>query len=115
MDYIIILACGFILGFIVGETLLAFKIQKVLSLKINDSSLPIINKKPHVFKLFIESDQGILYLYDHEKNEFVCQASTVDELAKLAKQYKNIEYAAVLHGDDALMFVNGTVKRENES
>ena len=117
MDYFLLLLSGFMLGFIVGETLLAFRINRALlkhGVSSKEISKPLVIK-PHVFKLFIEDEQGILYLFDHEKNEFVCQAKTVEDLAKLAKEYKNIEYAAVLHGEDTYMFINGMVKIKDES
>jgi hypothetical protein len=66
-------------------------------------------KEPEVYKLVIEKIKDTLYLYDHE-DDFVCQALTVEDLAKLAKQYKNIDYAAVIFGDEMYMFVNGEVK-----
>jgi hypothetical protein len=66
--------------------------------------------KPTVAKLFIEKANDMLYLYDYDENTFICQAKTIDELASLAQKYKNINYAAVLDGDDMLMFVEGSVK-----
>lgn len=63
-----------------------------------------------VFKLWVEKVNDILYLYDHEKDLFICQATTIDELAKLALEYKNIKYAAVIMDDQAYAFVNGVVK-----
>lgn len=68
-------------------------------------------KTPNVFKLFVEKAQNTLYLYDHEANTFVCQASTREELASLALKYKNIKYAAVIDGDETFMFIDGTVKK----
>ena len=65
---------------------------------------------PTIFKLWVERSQDILYLYDYEENTFVCQAKTVDELAKLALEYKNIKYAAVIMDDKPLVFVDGVVK-----
>lgn len=69
--------------------------------------------KPKVSKLWIERVHNILYLYDTE-DTFICQANTVEELAKLALKYKDIKYASVLNGDDVYAFINGTVKSSNE-
>ena len=117
MDYFLILLSGFMLGFFIGETLLAFRINKALRHGVlpKESSINSLVIKPHVFKLFIETNQGMLYLFDYDKNEFVCQANTVEDLAKLAKEYKNIQYAAVLHGEQTYMFINGDVKIKDES
>lgn len=67
---------------------------------------------PRIFKLWVEKSQDILYLYDYDENTFVCQAKTVDELAKLALEYKNIKYAAVIMDEKPLVFVDGVVKSE---
>lgn len=69
--------------------------------------------KPKVSKLWIEKVHDILYLYDTE-DTFICQANTMEELAKLALKYKDIKYASVLNGDDVYAFINGTVKSSNE-
>jgi hypothetical protein len=73
--------------------------------KIKDTS------KPKVSKLYVEKEQDTLYLYDHEEKEFVCQAKSMEELAKLALQYKKIKYAAVIDGEQTFMFVDGAVKQ----
>lgn len=67
---------------------------------------------PTIFKLWVERSQDILYLYDYDENTFVCQAKTVEELAKLALEYKNIKYAAVIMDDKPLVFVDGVVKTD---
>lgn len=71
------------------------------------------DEKPKVSKLWIEKIHDILYLYDTE-DTFICQASTMEELASLALKYKDIKYASVLNGDDVYAFINGTVKSSND-
>lgn len=71
------------------------------------------DEKPKVSKLWIEKVHDILYLYDTE-DTFICQASTMEELASLALKYKDIKYASVLNGDDVYAFINGTVKSSND-
>jgi hypothetical protein len=58
----------------------------------------------------VEKSNNILYLYNREDETFVCQGSSLEELAVLAKEYKNIKYAAVLHDDDVVAFVDGKIK-----
>lgn len=114
---IIIIGFTFWLGYQVGVHLTAWRLRDFIieaakkeGLSIDkDNNIVEINTKPNVYKLFIEQIKDTLYLYDHE-DEFVCQASTVEELAVLAKKHKNIKYAAVLHGSDTFMFVDGIVK-----
>lgn len=71
------------------------------------------NSKPKVSKLWVEKIHDVMYLYDIE-NEFICQANSLEELAKLALKYKNIKYASVMNGDDVFAFIDGTVKSAKE-
>lgn len=107
MDYFLCI----LVGYFISQLVTAFKVFKLTQLPKHRTIL----NKPHVFKLFIEEEHDNLYLYEYEKNEFVCQAKTVTELATLAKEYNKITYAAVLYKEDCIMFVNGTVKEVNES
>lgn len=71
-------------------------------------------KKPEVHKLWAEQVKDILYLYELDKNTFICQANTVEELASLALKYKNIKYASVMLNEEVYAFVNGTAKTVEE-
>lgn len=71
-------------------------------------------KKPEVHKLWAEQVKDILYLYELDKNTFICQANTVEELASLALKYKNIKYASVMLNEEVYAFVNGTAKTAEE-
>ena len=116
-----LLIIGFIfwLGYQVGCHLTAWHLREFImeaakkeGLVIKDNKVVDMNETPTVYKLFIEKIKDTLYLYDHE-DDFVCQALTVEDLAKLAKQYKNIKYAAVLFGEETYMFVDGEVKTKS--
>lgn len=117
----LIIICGiFWLGYQVGVHLTVWSLRDILidaakkeGFKIDKDNNLIEpeDEKLNIYKLVIEKVKDTLYLYDHE-DEFVCQASTVEELAALAKQYKNIKYAAVLYGDDAYVFVDGAVQQK---
>lgn len=114
---IIILGLVFYFGYQIGQIVLSWQLRDLVIKEakregIIDDNLNIIEdkpSKPNVYKLVIEKVKDTLYLYDHE-DEFVCQALTVEELATLAKKYKNIKYAAVLYGEETYMFVDGVVK-----
>jgi len=82
-----------------------------------DNEYNIVNSatdKPDVFELTVEKANNILYLYEKNTDNFICQGSTLEELATLAQKYKNIKYAAVLNGDEVYAFVDGVVKTEKE-
>lgn len=65
------------------------------------------NKADAVLKLEVEQHGELLYLFDVESDNFICQGSTVQELAKLAKDLKKVNYAAVKHGDKIFAFKDG--------
>ena len=65
---------------------------------------------PKVYKLETHEENNMLYLYNRDTNSFICQAPTIEELAKLAKDYKNITAASVLHGKKVFMFMDGNAK-----
>lgn len=64
-------------------------------------------KKPGVYKLIVEEHGNLLYLFDAEKDKFICQGSSVQELCKIAKEQQNVLYAAVKHGDRVFQFKDG--------
>ena len=66
--------------------------------------------KVKVYKLETHEENNMLYLFNRDTNAFICQAPTIEELAKLAKDYKNITAASVLHGKKVFMFMDGNAK-----
>lgn len=97
----------FAAGFIAGEMVLAYKLKNILEDYIEDERE---EETDSVFKLKTEKINDTLFLYDNTDN-FLCQGATLDELAKLAIQYKNIKYAAVMHDKRIYMFIDGVVKQ----
>ena len=118
---IIIFGIIFWLGYQTGSSVeayrlrhLIFKEAKRLGITTKQDERLFEDEKPVVAQLIIEKANNVLYLYNKEDNTFVCQGATLSELASLAKQYKNIKYAAVIDGDDVYAFVNGLVKPAKE-
>ena len=64
-------------------------------------------KTPSVLKLQVEQHGELLYLFDVDTDNFICQGSSVQELCELAKKQKNVLYAAVKHGDKVFAFKDG--------
>jgi sulfur relay (sulfurtransferase) DsrF/TusC family protein len=101
---ILFIVCLIVVGYQLGKTITVLRIQNDIVknfLKESDTEEP-----NQVHKLRIETIDSILYLYDDE-NTFICQATTIDELARLSQQHNNIDYAAVIHNDKIFTFVNG--------
>lgn len=113
------LAFIFWLGFTVGKMVMAYQMREIIydqarknGIIIDDGMLQerIKEVEAKTKNLMIEKHGNMLLLYEVSTNTFICQGSTVEELAKLSKSYKNIDYAVVENGDDTLLFVNGYVK-----
>lgn len=113
------LAFIFWLGFTVGKMVMAYQMREIIydqarknGIIIDDDMLQerIKEVEAKTKNLMIEKHGNMLLLYEVSTNTFICQGSTVEELAKLSKSYKNIDYAVVENGDDTLLFVNGYVK-----
>ena len=104
LDIILILA----LGWVMGEFYTNYKLLK------NLRSIVIIEevKRPNVYKLETELVDDIILLYDRETNDFICQGNSLEQLAKLSKEYKKIEYASVKHGEYFVAFIEGKVNKE---
>jgi hypothetical protein len=110
---------GFIfwIGYQVGMSVTAYRLRDLLFREATRRGVVKgfgLEEEPTVMQLFVEKANNTLYLYDKYDNTFVCQGSTLEELATLAKKYKNIDYAAVMIDKEIYAFVDGTVKSEQE-
>lgn len=112
---IISLIVIFAVGFFLGKAHTYFQIAKILRNTLEEVGLSIEELKgeqkeeleSNVSKLEVETHGDMLYLYDRENHTFICQANTVQELATLAKEYKQVLYAVVKHGDKVFTFNDG--------
>lgn len=116
MELLLLLIAG-LLGYFIGHASVIWKLRNFIKdmaikegLKINEDFTVTKEEGNLVRKLEVEEVGDVLYLYDRETKDFVCQAKSIDELAKLSKDYKNIAMAAVIHKDKVFMFVNGNSK-----
>jgi hypothetical protein len=114
--FVIVAVIGYNIGLAVTAYRLRYLIHKEarrLGLDNSDDISVYDEADPEVVQCVVEKANDTLYLY-HKDNSFICQGKTLDELAKLAKQYKNIKYAAVIHNEDTYGFVDGIVKTYSE-
>jgi hypothetical protein len=122
MEILLILLGGFI-GYFIGYSSVIWKLRQFIKdaalaqgIKVN-KDFTVTEEHPdktEVRKLEVEQVDDVLYLYDRETKDFVCQASTIDELAKACRDYKNILLATVIHDNKVFMFVNGNSKEYTE-
>jgi len=98
------------IGYLIGNAHTIWKLRKLIAeagIDFEKNLQEAEQPKTHVYKLTIETVNDILYLYDRETNDFVCQAKTMEELAQSCKEYKNIMVATVIHDSKVFIFANG--------
>jgi hypothetical protein len=101
----------FFIGFHAGELMLGLRIREAVRRAAKKEGIELEeDEKSTVRKLIVEKENHALFLYDFDNKSFICQGKTVEELAVKAKEYKSIEFAAVLHDKECLFFVDGIVK-----
>jgi hypothetical protein len=100
----------FLIGFVLGELYLSFRIRKILEDMI-EKSIEDEEEETLVelFKLKTEINSDSILLYD-EEGLFICQGKTIEELAIMAEKYSGIKYAAVMHKEKIVIFMDGVVK-----
>jgi len=118
---ILLLIVGLVVGYLIGEFYCLYRMRHIImdvaaKEGINiEAELDKIEKAKQavteVYRLRIQKINDILYLYTDEE-DFICQAKTIEELATLSQQYKNIKYAAVIHDDKVFTFINGVVTKK---
>ena len=116
---IIIIGFVFWVGYQVGMSVTAYRLRDLVYREAKRRGLIkeldiVLEETPIVAQLIVEKSNDILYLYTRDDNTFVCQGSTLEEIASLAKKYNNIRYAAVTIDKEIYAFVDGTVKSEKE-
>lgn len=103
---------------LIGATYIVFKLGEIYGYWtfVKDKNLieMDIEDKPvvEIYKLHTEKINDILYLFNYDTKDFVCQANTIEGLAKLANEYKNIKLAAVVHDEKLFLFYNGEVREQ---
>jgi len=70
-------------------------------------------EKIEVKKFFVENVNGLLYLYEHNTNKFICQGKVLTELASLSNKYDKADVACVINYDkEVVWFIDGEVRKE---
>jgi hypothetical protein len=113
MELLLTLLLAVFIGYLIGHVSTIWKLRQLIQeaataegIDLDEVTLEKDNIV-EVYKLEVEEIDSTLYLFERETKDFVCQGSTVEELAKLSKDYKNIMMATVVHQNKVFMFVNG--------
>ena len=115
---IFLIIIALVVGYVLGQAITIIRVKGIIKDAALAEGIDLdeevkkeqLKHLPTIYKLEIETVNNILYLFDKETRDFVCQGSTIEELAKLSKEYKNINMASVTYGKKVFMFVNGISK-----
>lgn len=115
---LLLLIIALVVGYVLGQVITIIRVKGIIKDAAMAEGIDLnqelqkenLKHLPTIYKLEVEDVNDILYLFDRETRDFVCQGTTIEELAKLSKEYKNINMAAVIHKEKMFMFVNGISK-----
>jgi hypothetical protein len=97
-----------IIGFYIGKIYQTFKIVDILVQAHVDEALERLPSL-EVFKLEIEEHEGTKFLYDSDAQEFICQGSSLDDLAKLFNERKKKSLGMLEYDNTSVYFIDGKV------
>jgi len=117
-EIILAFVAGWVLGVLYIKVKIAMEVRKILE----DSGLDInkileeeiqsssLEKIDRIIDTVLNTEQHGGYLYLYKDSTYLCQASTLEELAMHAHSYKNISNATVAYNKSLVKFVNGKVE-----
>lgn len=110
----------FAIGWWAGQAYMLIKFRQKLKQIVEDAGMTLdewadtVNdltiKAVKIPNLFTELAENSIMLYNKDTGAFVCQATSLDELAMLANEYNKITVAVVKHNDNEIYFIDGKVK-----
>jgi hypothetical protein len=124
MELYIILALvqGFVLGWVVHGLFVNYQVRKVLAAIAKEHNISleemvdeVMSDKKNVVRvpiLFTEAVGNSIMLFNKETKQFVCQATSLEELAKNMMDHTSIKIAVVDHDAERMLFVDGKVKKD---
>lgn len=73
-----------------------------------------LREKYDVFCLETEMIDGVIFAYEQDTHDFICQGKTIEEIARLAKEYRNINIATLVHKatNTIFLFEDGVIKQQ---
>lgn len=118
-DIIIVFALGFVFGNLYTVWKLRSAIRELadeygVDLELSEPELATkpSEKTSVVSILRTEKHKDILYLYDTSNDKFVCQACSLEELAKLINNMNYAKVVGVIDGESKFWFFNGSVYKD---
>lgn len=102
----------FAVGWILGSNFTVFKFRREVEKLTKDIDFVSKNDTatPKVVVAETEVHEDVLYLYDKGNDVFLCQGSSLEDLAEKLIDWHKINYACVKHLDSVYWFIDGKVK-----
>ena len=104
----------FLLGYWVSSQVFSFVIQRAIrkiarehGIDLEEEVKPKANQIP---VLVTDPIDSAILLYDN-KNNFMCQGVTLDEVAENLMKNKNVKLAMIVHNNEKFWSVEGKVKK----
>jgi hypothetical protein len=113
MDFITTLVT-FALGWFIGQYILLYRMRGELKKIATNLNIDLETGKPKIPTCVIEEDANQYYLYDHATQAFLCQAPSLEGLAKELNSTKKISMAIAvrMRGETAegFLFKDGKIE-----
>jgi uncharacterized protein YneF (UPF0154 family) len=107
----------FTLGWLVGTNLLKFKMYRIMMKVMKENpELNTVIKEPllDIALLQTEHHNNNIFVYKVDTECFLCQGSSIEEVATKVKELCNINAAQVIHNGEYLLFVDGKIVTDDQ-
>ena len=119
-EYLTLLS-WFAFGWFAHSAYVAWKLNRIIRRIAKEHNISIeemmeqVSQENKVIKvpyLFTEAVDNSIMLFNKETKQFICQAASLEDLAKNLMDHNKIKFAVVSHNDENLWFVEGKVKKD---
>jgi len=106
------------IGFILGQAYQIFKIRSIIRRIARDNDINLEEmlseveeeNQKEIMVLEAEKINDTLLIYNKITNEFICQADSIEEAAKMFNERKKDVYGLIKYDETDMMFVGGKVE-----
>jgi hypothetical protein len=113
MDYLLVGLITFALGWFLGTLLLRVKLRLALEQLLKDDLLIDAAHANTIPLLSTELVDGVIFLYDTATSTFLCQGTTIDDVAKKLNESCHVPFAQIKHNEHYLMVVDGMITSQD--
>jgi uncharacterized protein YneF (UPF0154 family) len=117
MDFLVgllLVAAGLVCGYFIGIFRAIAALKSINQQLVESLVKQPKESKPKLRMFKIDHNNGVMYLYDMVTDSFVCQGSSLVELAGIVSTTHSVRLAGVVNGEDKLWFINGKVYDDSD-